>query len=115
MILNSYVITDNDKNQGKIDEAKEFNDKYKSQHIFMGQTLEDWTWEVCFYRINKAILDKKVEIKEGAEYKYYGVDYGQVLGKMLNQKSETAYLMSSDDISFDVPQYIKDAITWLNE
>ena len=42
-------------------------------------------------------------------------DYGKVLGKMLNNKVDTAYTMLNSGIDFEIPQYIQDAIIWLNE
>ena len=44
-----------------------------------------------------------------------GEDYGVVLGKMLNDKVDIAYQMLTSGKVFEVPQYIKDAIAWINE
>ena len=109
------VITDNDKNQERIDEANQFNRTNRQQHIFMGGTVDDWTWEVCIYDINKAILDDLIEIQTGASYLFHGNDYGVVLGKMLNNKVETAYQMLTSNSTFEVPQYVRRAIEWINE
>lgn len=51
------VITDNDGKQNRIDEAITFNETTTLQHIFLGATTDDWTWEACLYNLNKAALD----------------------------------------------------------
>lgn len=109
------VITDNDGKQNKIDEAASFNEANTLQHIFLSTVPEDWTWEVCLYNLNKALLDEMIEVQAGADYSFHNKDFGQVLGKMLNNKVETAYKMLISDKEFEVPRYIKDAIRWLRE
>ena len=80
----------------------------------MGTTLEDWTWEACIYRLNQALLDEMVEVQPGARYLFHKKDYGAVLGKMLNNKADTAYQMLISGVTFTVPTYVEDAIKWLN-
>ncbi len=109
------VITDNDKNQEKIDAAVAFNQVKVLQHIFMGPTTDDWTWEICIYHSNKALLNEMIEVQPGAKYLFHEKDYGAVPGKMLNNKVDTAYQMLISGKVFEVPQYIKDAIRWINE
>lgn len=109
------VITDNDGNSDKISQAANYNESHESQHVFMGQTSEDWTWEKCFYRVNKEALDRLIEVRPKAKYLFHGKDYGPVLGKMLNNKADVAYQMLMAKTKFTVPQYVQDAITWLNE
>lgn len=109
------VITDNDGIPERIAEAESFNQSNELQHIFMGPTIDDWTWEVCIYKANKVVLDNMLRVQDGAKYLFHNRDYGATLGKMLNNKVETAYQMLISDISFKVPQYIKDAIEWLSE
>ena len=53
------------------------------------------------------------ETNYGGEF--HEKDYGKVLGKMLNNKVDTAYAMLNSGIDFVIPQYIQDAIKWLNE
>lgn len=108
------VITDNDKKQERIDNARAFNDSHETQHIFMGYSVDDWTWECCFYTLNHELLDSMIEVQAGAKYLVHDIDYGQVLGKMLNNKVDTAYKMLTSDVIFEIPQYVKDTITWLN-
>ena len=109
------VLTDNDKNNKKIEESINYNDEHQSQHIFMDNNINNWTWEKCFYALNQDTLDNLIEIDKTANYLFHEKDYGKVLGKMLNNKVETAYSMLNSEIQFLIPQYIQDAIKWLNE
>lgn len=109
------VITDNDAKTHRITEAASFNQSNILQHIFMGTTVDEWTWEACIYKENKVTLDGMIAVKAGAAYKFHDKDYGTVLGKMLNHKVDVAYQMLTSDKTFVVPQYIKDAIEWLKE
>ena len=85
-------------------------------HIFMDTDVNNWTWEVCLYNLNKSLLDEKIKLKEGAEYLVHGQECGsKVLGKMLNNKVEMAYLLLKNKVEFEIPQYVKDAIEWLNK
>lgn len=109
------IITDNDKKQERIDKAIVFNRSNDLQHIFMGLTTDEWTWEICIYNINKEALDEIITVQAGAEYLFHEKNYGAVPGKMLNNKVDTAYQMLTSGKTFVVPQYIKDAIGWINE
>ncbi|NMA83172.1 MAG: AAA family ATPase [Epulopiscium sp.] len=109
------VITDNDMNEEKIKDMKDYNKGDMFSNIFMSDSIEDWTWEVAFYRINKNLLGSLIKVQENAKYLFHGIDYGQVLGKMLNNKVDTAYKMLNAESDFEIPQYIKDAIEWLNK
>lgn len=108
------VITDNDKLQDRILDASTFNDSNEMQHIFLGYSVDDWTWEACIYKLNRVKLDSMIKVQAGAKYLVHGIEYEQVLGKMLNKKVETAYQMLTSGVSFEIPQYVKDAIKWLN-
>ena len=109
------VVTDNDEKAHRITKADSFNQANNLQHIFMGKTVADWTWEACIYKENKETLDKMIAVKAGATYTFHGKDYGAVLGKMLNHKVDVAYQMLTSGKTFTVPQYIKDAIEWLRK
>ena len=109
------MITDNDTKQEKIDEANQFNTSHEKQHIFMDNNTNEWTWEVCIYHKNQTILDSMLELKKGAPYLFHGKDFGAPIGKMLNNKVDTAYKMLMSDHEFEIPQYVKDAIEWLNK
>ena len=107
------VVTDNDEKNARIAEAASFNQANDLQHIFMGTTVDEWTWEACIYKANKDILDGMIDVQAGAAYKFHDKDYGAVLGKMLNNKVDVAYQMLTSGKTFAVPQYVKDAIGWL--
>lgn len=109
------VITDNDKKQERIDFAKKYNEEKTLQHIYMADCTDDWTWEICIYNINQAVLDEMITVQAGAEYKYHGESYGAVPGKMLNNKVDVAYQMLTSGTAFEIPQHVKDAIEWLRE
>lgn len=109
------VLTDNDKNNTKIEESINYNNEHQNQHIFMDNNTDNWTWEKCFYTLNQNTLNNLIEINENANYLFHEKDYGKVLGKMLNNKVETAYTMLNSKIQFLIPQYIQDAVTWLNK
>lgn len=107
------VVTDNDEISDRIAEAGSFNQTNVLQHIFMGATVDEWTWEACIYKENKDALDGMIDVQAGAAYKFHDKDYGAVLGKMLNHKVDVAYQMLTSGKTFAVPQYVKDAIRWL--
>ena len=110
------VITDNDKNQDRIDKMRSENLNNEEYNIFMDADVNNWTWEVCLYNLNKLLLDKQISVKDDANYLVYGMDCGsKVLGRMLNNKVEIAYILLKKQIDFEIPQYVKDAIEWLNK
>ena len=109
------VLTDNDGIQKKITEAQSFNSRHNLQQIFMSENLKEWTWEVCIYNQNKQILDEMIPVEDNADYKFNDRDYGKILGKMLNNKVDIAYKMVISGKDFKAPQYVKDAIQWLNK
>ena len=110
------VITDNDRYKERIQAAHQFNQKSKNQKIFLGDTVNDWTWEACIYNVNKSDqFDNFIAPKANAKYLYHNQDVGRVLGKMLNNKVDIAYQMLTSDESFKVPSHIQDAVKWLSE
>jgi len=110
------VITDNDKKQNRIDKMQTENEHNQEYNVFMDPDVENWTWEVCLYNLNKSLFDKKIKVKDDANYLFHGVDYGsKVLGRMLNNKVQMAYNLIENKIDFEIPQYVKDAIEWLNK
>lgn len=111
------VITDNDKNQSKISEVKKYNEDHDNQHIFTSKDTNEYTWEKCIYDLNKEDLKKILNVRENAEYSYNGMNFedDKVLGYMLNNKVKSAYIMLKSDKEFKVPNYVEDAIKWLNE
>lgn len=109
------VITDNDGKQKSIDGATTYNSSHELQHIFMNTDVSNWTWEVCMYNQNTAMLESMIELEDGAEYHYHRRDVGnRYIGKMLNNKVEIAYQMVVSGNVFTPPDYVKEAIEWLN-
>ena len=108
------VITDNDGKQERVDHASEFNQAHPLQHVFMAGCITDWTWEVCVYKENKTVLDELVKVEKDAKYLFREKDYGAVLGKMLNNKVDTAYAMLTSGKEYVAPQYVRDAISWIS-
>ena len=90
----------------------------------MRDDVEEWTWEASFYKYNKAFFEEllikkdkieKYKIEENADYFFHGIDYGKVLGYMLNHKVDVAYQMLMSEKYFEIPQYVKKAIKWISE
>ncbi len=61
------VITDNDKKQNNIEMMEEFNEKEELQHIFMDLNLENWTWEACFYNLNKEFFEDFIKVQKNRD------------------------------------------------
>lgn len=115
------VITDNDEIQDKIDEAGKFNEVHKHQHIFMDESTDNWTWEVCVYNENKSKkgnkeeLDKLINADPSCNYLFHEKDCSKEIGKMLNNKVDIANKMLNSEYKFSIPKYVEVAIEWLKE
>ena len=108
------VLTDNDKNQKKIDEINIFNEQNDKIKIFTDTDIRRWTFEVCLYNDNTEKLDRIIEIEPNADYFFHGENYGKKLGKMLNNKTETAFeLLKIEELI--IPTYIREAMKWIKE
>ena len=108
------VITDNDTSQIKIDKMEEFNVNNVNQHVFMDNDIDNWTWETCIYKLNKDYFENEIHVESNAKYLFHGKDFGKVLGKMLNNKVETAYQVLSKGYELKIPKYVEDAIKWIS-
>lgn len=107
------VITDNDKKQYRIDNAKRFNQSNEDQKIFFDEDISNWTWEVCIYNLNADVLEELISIEDTAECLFHGESVeSKQLGKMLNNKVDTAYRMLKSGKTFNIPSYIKESIEW---
>jgi predicted ATP-dependent endonuclease of OLD family len=111
------VLTDNDEKQGNIDYMKAFNESHEKQRVFMDEDIKKWTWEVCLYNKNKELMKRFIKVQEGAKYKIKGREFDAQLGKMLNNKVDTAYqLLKSNKIDeLEIPNYILEALQWLKQ
>lgn len=115
------IITDNDyiTNQNKIKEIEEINSEMSSENknikIFTDNNTDNWTWEVSIYNLNKELFDTKIKVQKGSDYLVNGEDFGKQLGKMLNNKTDIAYMITKDNLTLQYPEYIKDCLKWINE
>jgi hypothetical protein len=94
-----------------------YNSEHPEQHVFMSSDLQQWTWEASIYKLNKDALDKVIDVEAGVEYKFNKVSYASQpqLGKMLNNKTETAYKLLISDLKLEVPDYVKEALEWVRK
>lgn len=101
-----------------------YNLKHTSQRIFMDNDLKNFTWEVALYNCNEQNSNLKEcvgTIDPTASYEFNNVTYGTkgknkpILGKMLNNKVETAYNILQYEADLQVPKYVKEAFKWINE
>ena len=110
------VLTDNDNKQSNLDFKNNYNQNENNMKIFMDDSLDNWTWEVCFYNLNKQKLDLLVDADEKCDYKYHRKDYdNKTIGKMLNNKVEIAYKMYNSEFDYVIPKYIKDCLEWIRK
>lgn len=107
------VITDNDKKNSRIEWAENYNNKYENKRIFMDDNIGNWTWEVSLYNSNQEFFNEKVDVFDKCNYCFHGVDYGKVIGKMLNNKVETAFNIIDELDLIYIPKYVEDAIKWI--
>lgn len=110
------VITDNDEKEETVEEIKEYNKDNEKQQIFTDENIDNWTWEICFYKENNAKLEKIIEIKEGSKYSFKGRSYEEepYLGKMLNKKVDTAFVILKDkSVEWQIPEYVREALEWI--
>lgn len=111
------VLTDNDykTNTEKINEINEYNAEAINTKIFTDNNIENWTWEVALYNLNKETLEENIKLRKGANYFVNGEDFGKYLGKMLNNKTDIAYMIIEKDIKLNYPEYIKDCFKWIKQ
>ena len=84
----------------------------------MGKSITDWTWEVCLYHKNEKILDTLFVPEKGAKYLIHGTESPETLnlGKMISDKAESAYKIITNEtpLNLILPDYLEEAIDWLN-
>lgn len=100
------VITDNDQDFLKniIESYKDF--RSENIEIFSDQDNVNWTFEICLYNTNKKFYDNTFANSH--------MNQG-VLQFMLNNKAEAAFrLLENYPSGFIIPEYIKEAIEWVN-
>lgn len=100
------VITDNDEDFLKniIGSYKDFRNE--NIEIFSDKDNVNWTFEICLYNTNKEFYDNTFANSH--------MNQG-VLQFMLNNKAEAAFrLLENYPSGFIIPEYIKEAIEWVN-
>lgn len=81
-------------------------DQFDNIRIYSDTNNEHYTFEVCIYADNQKLLDKLIKPR---------LKTNTVLGYMTANKAEVAYeLLSTIANSITVPQYIQNAITWID-
>ena len=73
-----------------------------------------WTIEVCLYLDNKEKMEEIIDYNPKYDYLFNEKDYGKVLGKMLNNKTDTAYKLINER-NIVIPTYIKEAMEWIRK
>ena len=111
-ILNKHkivTITDNDKKESLI--GSNIEDNFA---VFRGTTIEDWTLEAAFYNCNNSYFDEQYKDRK-TEAKYNGEECPKALAHMLKNKTENAIFMTNNIENIEIPNYIQEAIKWINE
>lgn len=103
------VITDNDKDyiENITNNYSEYmQNQFQNIKIFSDNDNSRYTFEVCIYKDNHIICDAEFQTPHR---KLSTLDY------MLKNKAEVAYILLKNRAdTLAVPQYIKDAITWID-
>ncbi|SHG08809.1 Predicted ATP-dependent endonuclease of the OLD family, contains P-loop ATPase and TOPRIM domains [Bacteroides luti] len=106
--IKTAVITDNDKKyqENCVDNYNDYSQDGLIK-VFSDSDNERYTFEVCIYKDNTSIC----EMIFGPRRKVLSVqEY------MLKNKAESAFnLLSENSEGFIIPNYIKEAIEWINE
>lgn len=105
--IRTAVVRDNDKDY-QVNCVENYiehvSDKIK---VFSDEDTERYTFEVCIYQDNKAICDA---VFSGGRISKTPLEF------MLSHKAESAFqLLDNYSELLTVPDYIKRAITWINE
>lgn len=103
------TITDNDKKPSLT--GSNIEDNFA---IFRGTTIDDWTLEAAFYNCNNSYFDEQYEDRK-TEAKYNGEECPKALAHMLKNKTENAIFMATNIENIEIPNYIQEAIKWINE
>lgn len=109
-ILNkkTAVITDND---GKIDKIYPDTEIFK---VFTDTSPSNWTLEVAYYNSNKCFFDDTYENKNNSPM-YKKQEVNKQLAYMLKNKTENAILIEDKLSNLKTPEYLIEAVKWINE
>lgn len=103
--VKTAVITDNDGHYENNINHKYINYRFDNIAIFADEDNSRRTFEICMYQDNKILCDELFSERRRSL---------SVENFMLSNKSEVAYQLSKKEI-IEVPQYIKNAIEWINQ
>lgn len=105
--IKTAVVRDNDKDY-QVNCVENYIEHVSDRiKVFSDEDTERYTFEVCLYRDNKATCD---EIFSGGRISKAPLEF------MLSHKAESAFqLLDNYSELLTVPDYIKRAITWINE
>lgn len=109
------VITDNDGKEDNIHEAQEYNMNNANHQIFMPSDVLDSTFEIALYKKNSRKIDEVIRVSRTSKHLYKGKGVGKVLGKMLENKAQAAYVLVTKKVELELPVYIDKAIEWLRK
>lgn len=111
------VITDNDKDEEKIQEIDNLNKSLEGKcqiQVSCDPLIDNFTFEVCLYSENKKILFDINLQKPKTIPEYMGERTNKDLAYMLKNKTESAmYIANSYGNDIKAPKYIEDGIKWL--
>lgn len=105
--IRAAIIRDNDGNYEENCIANYADHTANNIKVFSDSDDHNYTFEVCLYRKNKAICDA---LFSGGNIKKEPLDF------MLNNKAESSLrLVENHSEDLDSPDYIQQAIQWINE
>jgi putative ATP-dependent endonuclease of OLD family len=108
------VVTDNDScNEEELYKKRGFEELPENIKVFHGDTQENYSLEPCFVDANKSQLQ---QLSDFIRVKKVAKDTAKnLVSYMENNKTEWSFKLIDkiDEVSFDVPQYIKDSVQWV--
>lgn len=107
------ALIDNDKDNDRvIDILNEQNENLNFKVFTSQNIIDEYTWELCFYKINN---DKIDEYFKSEDVQFAKKDEEDVVGKMLKNKVEAAFLLVNSGLSFNIPDYVLKAFEWIRK
>lgn len=103
------VITDNDKKD--VDTQAISSD---TLHVFMDASKDNYTLEAAFYNKNQSFFEEKYS-KKKTKAEYRGETMDKSLAHMLKNKTEVALDLEESLDSIEIPEYICEAIKWIEK
>ncbi|ESS13137.1 recombination protein F [Betaproteobacteria bacterium MOLA814] len=105
--IRAAIIRDNDNNYQRICVDNYVDDIADNIKVFFSTSNDSYTFEVCLYHENKAVCDK---LFSGGNIKKSPLEF------MLDNKAESSFrLVENHPEGLVPPEYIQQAIKWINE